>query len=292
MFCPRGYRAWLTVACPSARLFDAWRTCAGCGGGALRATRYKLNFLKGLKDAPDKPILAIVINKYMSALDRNIHMGLEMLDEADQAKCHIYNHGLVFNEGMVSRELLRCARDGMSVEDTLKRLEWIVPKCHMCCFMCSESVVKVAKSGRVPELGDGSQIEPGQQFVFGTVPPNPDPATYNDMMKAKRMLNLLETHPAGPGVEAAAQLSFIKTLKAGLAPNEVVRDVIIYSLGRIDFANNFAQLLRENVKLLPGDRITVLMAPAIMAAFMSWGEIMMTYWVDELPAGEKKSAVL
>jgi len=129
----------------------------------------RLQFLQALKSGCDE-ILSIDLSSLMSAAHRNICSAREQLPEEDQAKITCYDSGYMAVNSCIAREALRCAEQGMTIAEMMPRLKHVDDNCYGFFVYSSTTVVRLAKWGRVPSLGDGSDVEDGQYFTMGMRP--------------------------------------------------------------------------------------------------------------------------
>ena len=228
-------------------------------------------------------VVVAMLAGWGSATYRNSVAAVKALSEEDQKRVTCVDTGYILNEeGLFQRVLLRQAAAGATVEEAIARAEFVCSRAYHQSFLSSGSVKVIAKTGRLPSLGDGSSIQDGQRFIMGNMPPDmyaverPNPPA--SMWKVHTMLGMVDQ--CAPGAEAQAEMEakYIAKLKEATAGKKL-RDLVVHSVGRPDVAHRYARLFKEELGVDEAE-VTVCESNALGSATALWGDTSVFYWME------------
>ena len=227
-------------------------------------------------------LIVPVLGGWASATLRNCNKALAALSPDLQARVTLFDSGWLGSEhGAMITELFRCAALGLSVEESMKKMYHVEKTAYHFFFTCSQSMKALAKAGRVKALGDGSQIQDGQNFIMGLAPPQAygekreNPPT--SMLKAASWFGLLEQCEAGDENAVKMEDDFFTKLKGNLKEGHMLKDVQISTIGRPDRSHALAAKMK---RLLPVEgEISVVDPSNLYAAASVWGESQVLFWL-------------
>ena len=245
---------------------------------------YKFALKKALSENPGKDVLALTLAGWGSAFTRNCFAALKMCTEEEQKRITMWDSGYIGCESaQMVMEGLRCAEAGMTKDEAIARMNYVDKRAYHMFWSASESVVQLAKTGRIKSLGDGSQIKPGQTFITGCLPDNvgePRDNPPKSMWKVAAFFAVIAEAEAGQ--EAKDQMTKETFEKmAELTKGKFIKNVCISSIGRPDYAHNLAKQMKELIPNISGE-IYVHDPNTLLAAASVWGECQMHYWVDDV----------
>ena len=271
-----------------------------------------------LEEALETSEHAIVLGlaEWGSATYRAIGQAKEALSADKQARITIINTGYIGSEqAMMTKELLRCAEKGMSVEESLERMWYVESRSYHLWFMASDSVKALAKAGRAKDLGDGSGIADNQMFCRGNMPRiNGDPMSEKlpwgkagevgekrpdvilplgsdptTLYKPATWVGAVDVAEPGDEPLDAMVVRLFDRVKAACGETRVLRDCVVNSIGRPDLAYKLAAKIKAELPVNPSE-VSVCDPPALMAAAFGWGDRQITFWLDEGTITKTESA--
>ena len=179
-----------------------------------------------------------------------------------------------------AREALRCAAAGMTVKEIMPRLKKVDANVYGLFVYSSTTVVRLAKWGRVPALGDGSDVQPGQYFTMGMRPGSSE-GERSLPYKAKNFLALLNQAPADPGNDEGVIMKLldreIAIIKDNLTPGQKLRDVFVGTPIRADMSVKLGEKLKSE---LPIEGEVTIIESLVTAMLCQYGEFMIFYWIE------------
>ena len=238
-------------------------------------------FSKTLAQFTDQKILSMTIPRLASACIRNVQQGRDNLPKEEQDKVVVYDTGVSAGIGpntIVVREAIRASAAGLNIEEAVKRLDNMNP------YMHSIMIVGAGGARRLeqwrPEIikpifqrAGVEEIKDGQYFAFGSNPPNPIPK------KMKLAMGLALQKPIATSEEEAVA-SYISKIEEGMGENEVLRDVAVICMGRVDVAVKIYDEIKSRCKI--GNENESICHEGDMArCLVHWGSIFISYWVDD-----------
>ena len=137
---------------------------------------------------------------------------------------------------------------------------------------------QLAKTGRVPSLGDGSHIQDGQGFILGVHPP----ALYavarpNQEWKAAMWMALIDQCDRGAEKIGSMIDKAIADIKSGMTEGQTVRDLLVSTVGRPDVSHQIAAKIQGALPVVGSPTISD--PSALWTAASSWGESHVVYWI-------------
>mmetsp|Transcript_28476 Transcript_28476/g.74836 ORF Transcript_28476/g.74836 Transcript_28476/m.74836 type:complete len:704 (-) Transcript_28476:85-2196(-) len=254
---------------------------AGTAAPPIQA--FKNAFDAALK-IPDKDVICICLNKYMSKTHGNAVAARDQLSEDDKKRVHVLDHGYMLGPSVpIMASMLHAASKGCSTEQLLTLFEEIRARGYFAVFFNGDSMMRLVKHGRVPkELGDAVKADPSLVLTVGTSPAGREEGKVWPPMEYPACAGTLKNtlKPPVPGHETAYRAA-ITALRDSLKPGEVVRDFTFAEFARSDRSNKILEIAQE----ILGDRLvepTHMWEPFLaIAAVAAWGGAFLTYWVDD-----------
>jgi len=232
----------------------------------------KIELLAAL--AKGKPVLVFLFStsKKFSAMGRNALKAIDMLDSEQKKLVTLFVHGSVV-EDVLLIEAIKCAKEGMDIDETHAILEDIADRTSQSIMFMSSQARKKMKALRPAFFPD--------EIVDGTIKVSGTPGCVRKdgcPVEARIVLGLAEiamTDSASDAFEVA-----VKHIKDGLQEGQKIGNVMIPCVGRPDIGNQFLKMIEDaGIEIVGTPRVFNEGIGAVL--FGDWGQVNLRYNIIE-----------
>lgn len=247
--------------------------------GAPSVGQMKLQYMKAIKSGCTE-IFCPAMSSLLTAICRNCTQAAALFPDA---KITILDTGYLCCNSLHAREALRCAEAGMTIAEMMPRIQRVDENCYGFFVYSSATVVKLAKWGRVPSLGDGSGVKDGQFFTMGMRPGKMPAGKRGLGDKAKNFMGLINAVAADPTAKSDESTVMklideeLKAIADFLKPGQKLRDVFVGTPIRADMAVKLGEKIE---KLLPVEGGITIADSLCISMLCQYGEYFIMYWID------------